>query len=319
MRKVLVTGALGVLGRYVTNFLKERNYEVVGADLAVSDYGDYIRADVTSFEDIYRVFKKESIEIVVHMAGEVGRMLGEEHPQRLIHVNDMGTLNMVKLCLEYKSKLVFFSTSEVYGHLFDSGKPVKEADIENSSPFITTNMYALSKLFGESIVKHYVENYGLDAATVRPFMIYGEGEYPSRYRSAITNFIFNALTGRNLSVHKGAVRSWCYVSDLAEGLNLVMKHESQGRYEAYNIGSSDYHTMEEIAQIVIEETGADFDQIELVDPPSKFLSIGKRASFEKIRSLNYEPKVPVREGIRKVVKWQRENVMKNSNFLRSSP
>src|SRR5207249_722245 len=129
-----------------------------------------------------------------------------------------------------------FSTSEIYGRLFDTGKPIREEDIENSSPFITTNMYALSKLFGEAIVKHYVDNYGLHAATIRPFMIYGEGEYPSRYRSAITNFIFNALTGRKLTVHKGALRSWCYVSDLAEGLNLLMKRQYQGRYEAYNVG-----------------------------------------------------------------------------------
>jgi len=74
----------------------------------------------------------------------------------MLYVNNIGTLNLIKLCLEYNARLVYFSTSEVYGRLFDKGIPVKEKDLEKESVFTTTNIYAMSKLFGEAIVKHYV-------------------------------------------------------------------------------------------------------------------------------------------------------------------
>jgi len=311
MKQVLVTGALGVIGQYLTDFLKQYRYEVISTDLLVRDYTDYIRADVTSFEDLYRILKENSIETIIHLAGEVGRMVGEEHPQKMVYVNNVGTINIVRLCLDYGCKLVYFSTSEVYGKLLDALEEVNEENLFNGSPFMTTNIYALSKLFGEAIIKHYVDNYNLNAVTIRPFIIYGPGEYPSRYRSAISNFVYWALTGKKLTVHKGAKRAWCYISDFVEGVRLVMEHPFTGKYEAFNIGSDEYHTMEEVAKIIIDEVGGDYNQIQIVEPPDKFLILSKRASIEKIRKLGYEPKTTLREGIRQVVKWQRKEVLRN--------
>ena len=170
----------------------------------MKDADNYVRADVTAFEDLYRVFKKNSIDIVIHMGAEVGRMQGEEYPQKMVYVNDVGTLNVIKLCIDHNTKLVYFSTSEVYGKLFDGGHTVIEEDLDRGSAFMTTNIYASSKLFGEVIVRHYVENYNLNAVTIRPFMIYGTGEYPSKYRTAICNFVYQALTGQTITVHRGA-------------------------------------------------------------------------------------------------------------------
>lgn len=315
MKKILVTGSLGFIGSFLVPCIKQHGYEVISTDLFVRDYSDYIRADTTSFEDMYNIFKKENIDVVVHMAGEVGRIVGEEHPQRMIYVNDIGVLNLIKLCLEYNCKLVYFSTSEIYGHLFDKEDPVKEEDVEKiGSPFITTNIYAMSKLFGEMLVKHYVDNYGLNAVTIRPFMIYGPGEYPSKYRSAIANFVYCALTGKKLTVHKGTERAWCYISDFVEGVILSMEHPFSGKYEAFNIGSEEYHTMEEVAKIVIEEAGGRYSQIELIDPPTKFLSPIKKASIEKAKSIGYMPKVSLREGVCKVIEWQKKEILKEGKL-----
>ncbi|WP_373839072.1 NAD-dependent epimerase/dehydratase family protein [Methanospirillum sp.] len=309
MKKVLVTGALGVIGRNLTQKLKSKNYDVVTTDISVQDYTNYIRADITSFEDLYRIFKKYKIDVVIHMAGEVGRMVGEEHPQKMVYVNNIGTLNIIKLCLENKTKLIYFSTSEVYGHLLDRGTHVLEDEIEKfGSPFITTNVYASSKLFGESLVRHYVTNYDLNAVTIRPFMIYGPGEYPSKYRSAICNFINSGLTGEKIVVHKGAIRSWCYVDDFIDGVCLTIENHPTGRYEAFNIGTDEYYSMEEVARMVIEETGGNYDQITCINPPEKFMSLVKMASIEKIKSLGYSPKVSLRAGIKIVVDWQKKNV-----------
>lgn len=311
MGKIFVTGALGVIGRFLVPYLRQRNYDVLSSDVYVRDYSDYIRSDITSFEDLYRVFRKEDIDTVIHMAGEVGRMVGEEHPQKMMYVNSIGTLNLIKLCLEHNCRLVYFSTSEVYGRLLDTGEEVKEEDLEKKgSVFITTNIYALSKLFGETMVRHYVGNYGLNAVTIRPFMIYGPGEYPSKYRSAICNFVYYALTGEKITVHRGAVRAWCYISDFAEGVLLVLKHPFSGAYEAFNIGSDECHNMEEVARMAIDECGGDYSQIEIVDPPTKFLSLVKKFSIDKIKSIGYEPKTSLKEGICRVAEWQRNEVLK---------
>ena len=313
MTKIFVTGALGFIGGYLVPYLTEQGHEVVSGDVHVRDYDDYVRADVTSFEDLYRIFKNENVEQVIHMAGEVGRMVGEEHPQRMLYTNNIGTLNLIKLCLEYKARLVYFSTSEVYGHLFDKGESVKEEDLEKGSVFTTTNIYAMSKLFGEAIVRHYVENYGLKAVTIRPFMVYGAGEHPSKYRSALINFVHSALTGEKLKVHKGTERAWCYVSDFIMGLYLVMQHPFSGKYEAYNIGSDEYHTMEEVAAMVVDECKADKSQIRIVEPPTKFLSLGKKFSIKKIRSIGYEPKISLKEGIQRVAEWQRKELLSKAD------
>jgi nucleoside-diphosphate-sugar epimerase len=310
MGKIFVTGALGFIGSYLVPYLREQGLEVVSSDVHVRDYDDYVRADITLFEDLYRIFEKEDIDTVIHMAGEVGRMVGEEHPQRMLYVNNIGTLNLIKLCLDHKCRLMYFSTSEVYGRLFEKGKTVKEEDLEKEgSIFVTTNVYAMSKLFGESIVKHYLENYGLNAVTVRPFMVYGPSEYPSKYRSALINFVHFALKEQKLTVHEGAERAWCYVSDFIRGVFLVMKHPFPGKYEAFNIGSEEYHTMEEVARMVIEECAGDYSQIKVVKPPSKFLILGKRFSIDKAKSIGYKPEVSLREGIHRVVNWQKKEML----------
>mgnify|MGYP001626175595 FL=1 len=311
MSKILITGALGVIGVFLYDSLKKDGFEIIGIDQKITDYSDYIRADVTHFEDLWKVFKKEKISTVIHLAGEVGRLIGEEYPQRMVYVNNVGLLNIISLCLEYNSRLIYFSTSEVYGKLFNEGKEVKEEDIElKGNPFITTNIYALSKLYGEAIVKHYVDNYGLKALTIRPFMVYGPGEYSNRYRSAISIFVYNALNNKPITVHKGAIRAWYYISDFIDGVKLLLDYPITEKYEAFNIGSDEYHSMEEIANIIIEEVGGDFENLKIIDPPSKFLSLVKRFSIEKIKNLGYKPKVSFREGVREVIRWQKE-VLKN--------
>jgi nucleoside-diphosphate-sugar epimerase len=307
MTKIFVTGALGFIGSYLIPYLNGQGHKVISSDVHVRDYADYVRADVTSFEDLYKIFRKENIDQVIHMAGEVGRMVGEEYPQKMMYVNNIGTLNLIKLCLEYNTKLVYFSTSEVYGRLFDKGEAVKEEDLEKGSVFTTTNIYAMSKLFGEAIVRHYVENYGLNSITIRPFMVYGSGEHSSKYRSALINFVNSALKGETITVHKGAERAWCYVSDFVNGVHLAMQQPFSGEYEAFNIGSDEYHTMEEVARMVVQKCDAKYNQIKIIEPPNKFLSLSKKFSIEKIRSLGYAPKVSLEEGIHRVAEWQRKN------------
>ena len=303
--KILVTGGLGRIGEHLVDELRKNN-PVLATDLIVSYTDGYMRMDVSSREDIDEVMEAWCPELTIHMAGEVGRLNGEAHPQRMLRTNCLGTLNITKACLKHGSRLINFSTSEVYGSAFDSHYPMDESG--DLDAFAQANVYSISKMTGESIVRHYVKNYGLEAITVRPFMVYGEGETPSKYRSALTNFVWAALNGRKFDVHKGTGRAWCHVDDFVQGLSLLLDMRPR-TYQAFNIGSEEYHPMEEVASMVIQETMADPSLINLVDAGNKFGVQVKHASIDKMKALGYKPRITLREGIRRVVKWQRENLL----------
>lgn len=305
--KILVTGALGFIGKRLFAALKKEGYDVLGVDLVIADYDDYIRADITYFEDVWKLFKEnDGFDMVIHLAGEVGRLNGEEYPQRMIYVNEVGTLNLIKMCLEYNSKLIYFSSSEVYGTLFDQ-KEVVEEDFEQLSPSRVTNIYAMSKLFGEGIVNHYVKNYGLLAVTVRPFMVYGPGVLASKYKSAIDQFVYNALNGKPFVVHRGSERAWCYVDDFVDGVITIVKNHSfkEKVYEAYNVGTQEYIATEELAKLILELTGRPSDLMKVVELPDRFISRKKRFSNQKLRKLGWEQKVFLRDGLNRVIEWYR--------------
>ena len=110
---VLVTGGLGVIGSRLVSHLRERGCEVIVSDKAVLKQENYVRGDVTRYEELVRIFKNYRIEHVFHFAGEVGRENGEQFPRRCIEINESGTINLAQLCLEYDARLYFASTSEI--------------------------------------------------------------------------------------------------------------------------------------------------------------------------------------------------------------
>ena len=307
--RFLVTGSRGMIGSHLMRRLSKE--AVLGIDQVNADADDYLRADVNDFDELYRAFRQFGPDLVIHMAGEVGRLNGEQYPRRMLRTNVLGTYNVLKLCMDYSCRLINFSTSEVYGEAFDDSVVDESARLQ---AFGTTNVYAASKLFGEALVRHYVENYELKAVTVRPFMVYGEGEEIRKTRSAINNFVANALAGTPLTVHKDTLRAWCYVSDFLDGLSLLFDREVQG-YQAFNIGSEQYTTALETAELVCEVAGASRGLIRLVDPPKVFSSPIKRASIARMKAMGYSPKVSLREGVGRVVEWQRSGMQRSRNPL----
>ncbi|HPT59734.1 MAG TPA: NAD(P)-dependent oxidoreductase [Fervidobacterium sp.] len=309
--KILVTGAMGFIGKYMIRALKNHGYDVTGIDLAIADSENYVRADITYFEDVWRIFKESNgFDVVLHLAGEVGRLNGEEYPQRMIYVNEIGTLNLLQLCLEYNSKLVYFSTSEIYGKLFDE-KEVCEEDFSIIGPDMVTNVYAMSKLFGEGIVNHYVKNYNLLAVGIRPFMIYGPGVTASKYKSAIDQFVYNSLNNKPFVVHQGSERAWCYIDDFIDAILKIVENHSftHNVYESYNVGTQEYISTEDLANLILELTGAPSNLMQIAQLPEKFISGRKRFSNKKLRDLGWEQKVLLRQGLQEVIKWYKSEMI----------
>ena len=306
----IVTGGQGVIGRRLVEQLRQQGKEVTVVDRARDPLGDELNADITRFEELWSVFKDTDVECVIHLAGEVGRMVGELRPNRMTYVNIIGTMNLIQLCLETNARLVLFSTSEIYG---DQGETPMSEDLEDTHQLKPTNIYAMTKLFAEKFARHYNENYGLQAIAIRPFMVYGPGEQPGPYRSAMANFIFKALKGEKITVHEGTVRSWTFLDDFVNGVLLATEKGDFANCAAYNIGRHDPTTMEEVARIALRLAGQSEDLIEREPPPSKFLSPIKVGSFDKAKEeLGFVAQTHIEEGIRKTMDWQKQAVLDNS-------
>ncbi|ENK1243099.1 NAD(P)-dependent oxidoreductase [Clostridium botulinum] len=309
---ILVTGGLGFIGKKLVEKLKleYKDYTIVVLDQYIRDYDDYIRSDITDFGEIYTNVKRinGNIKYIIHAASEVGRINGEEHPWKMIDSTVKGTLNLINIALEYDAKLVYFSTSEVYGDIFDD-KEVIEKDMLNVSPLTLNNVYAISKLFGESLVRHYVKNYGLKAVSIRPFMVYGPGVYSSKYKSALDIFIWNILNEKEINVDKDCVRSWCHINDFIEGILLIVrKHDfDRNEYQAYNIGNNkEYKTIEESAKFITKELHADPNLIKRQKFNGKFKSQSKYFNTDKLENLGFIPKVSIEEGIQEMISWYKK-------------
>ncbi|EJP6471462.1 NAD(P)-dependent oxidoreductase [Clostridium sp. L74] len=309
---ILVTGGLGFIGKKLVEKLKleYKDYTIVVLDQYIRDYDDYIRSDITDFGEIYTNVKRinGNIKYIIHAASEVGRINGEEHPWKMIDSAVKGTLNLINIALEYDAKLVYFSTSEVYGDIFDD-KEVIEKDMLNVSPLTLNNVYAISKLFGESLVRHYVKNYGLKAVSIRPFMVYGPGVYSSKYKSALDIFIWNILNEKEINVDKDCVRSWCHINDFIEGILLIVrKHDfDRNEYQAYNIGNNkEYKTIEESAKFITKELHADPNLIKRQKFNGKFKSQSKYFNTDKLENLGFIPKVSIEEGIKEMISWYKK-------------
>ncbi|MEM4217281.1 MAG: NAD(P)-dependent oxidoreductase [Candidatus Methanomethylicaceae archaeon] len=307
---VLITGGLGSIGSRLASHLREKGYEVIVSDKAILKQDYYVRGDVTRYEELAPIFKNYRIEHVFHFAGEVGRENGEQFPRRCIEINESGTINLAQLCLEYGARLYFASTSEIYG---DLGDMKLTEDLADRMVLRPTNVYGWSKLHAEHYLQHFVKNYGLRAISFRFFMCYGAGEYPDPYRSAMANFIYNVLRDEPITVHRGTYRSWCYIDDIVEACRLAMEKAPDNDYQAYNIGRDDLRSMEEIAELICELAGKPTSLINLTEPPKRLLTPVKNASFEKAyKAFGYKSKIPVEEGIRRTIEWQRQFVLKNN-------
>ena len=292
--RIVVTGGRGVIGQSLVPALIDDGHRVSVYDILDEPEQQH---DVCNGPFLQRFIAARRPDVVIHMAAQVGRLTGESDPLTSFRSNCEGTYNVVNACHQAGCWLINFSTSEVYGHNSVFGKP----DILEQN-----GIYGLTKLAAEGVVKHYVELGAIRAYSIRPFMVYGKHEVPNgEFRSAVSNFIDTAMKGDIINAHRGCVRSWCHVDDFIDGLRLVLATPPNWQdYKAFSIGTDEYRTMEDCAKIVIDTVGT--GSYVVTNPPAFLVSEVKKADFSHIRSLGFEPKVTLEEGVRRTYEWMRE-------------
>jgi len=212
----------------------------------------------------------------------------------------MGSINVLELAKKTKSKVLITSTSEVYGDPLQH--PQKETYFGNTNSFGPRSCYDESKRFAESATYVYLQKYKVDARIVRIFNTYGPRMKKDDGR-VISNFINQALGNRPITIYGDGTqtRSFCYVTDLIEGLTKAMFTEGT-KGELFNLGNPEEYSMLDLADKIKEMTSSAskiiFEKLPEDDPKQRRPDIGKAERF-----LNWKPQVGVEEGLQKTIEY----------------
>ncbi len=302
--KVVITGAAGFLGSHLVERFIRAGYDVIGIDNLITGSSQnvaHIESSNFKFLEhnvIESIPVEEKVDGILHFASPASPIDFDKIPLEIMDVNSVGTRN----CLEFARKrgIRFFmaSTSEVYGDPLVH--PQNEEYFGNVNPRGIRSVYDESKRFSEAMIYAYKRFYDVDVRVVRIFNTYGPRMRPDDGR-VIPTFIRQAIQEKPITVFGDGkqTRSFCYVDDLIEGI-FRLYHSDYSN--PVNIGNPIEYTILELVQELEEVFGKslqlDFKPLPQNDPLRRKPDITKAGDL-----LKWKPEIPLKEGLRKVVKW----------------
>jgi dTDP-glucose 4,6-dehydratase len=309
-KRIVITGAAGFIGSHLSDALLDRGYAVVGIDnLLTGDLAniahiknrdfEFIKHDVTNYINV-----EGPVYAVLHWASPASPIDYLELPIPTLKVGALGTHNALGLAKAKGARFVIASTSEVYGDPLEH--PQKETYWGNVNPVGPRGVYDEAKRFAEAMTMAYHRYHGLDAKIVRIFNTYGP-RMRVRDGRAVPAFMSQALRNEDVTVFGDGsqTRSFCYVSDLVDGIiKLMLSNENMPT----NIGNPAEMTIEQIAETIIEMTGSTsriiYQPLPEDDPKVRKPDITRARTL-----LGWEPKVDLREGLTKTIEYFRTKVL----------
>lgn len=315
----LITGCAGFIGTNLALALLEKGHYVIGMDNFITGHKNNIRVLTSKFPSKFNFIEHNIIEPlkwfdfipideIYHLASIASPEFYFRYPMETIMVNTVGTKNMLDLTRVHNCKILFTSTSEVYGD--PKVHPQPETYYGNVNSYGPRSCYDESKRLGETIVYEYRRMYDVNTKIVRIFNTYGPYMNLNDKRVVI-EFIKNALNGDPLLIHGNGyqTRSFCYIDDLVSGLILMMESEEEG---PINLGNDCYEEdVVTLASMVIELTSSFVPKISTIahDLAWKDDPQCRKPDLSQARyKLKYEPKVSLKEGIQKTVEYVREEL-----------
>lgn len=300
MATILVTGGLGSVGSPLVDELEARGHDVWVADLPWSEREKYYRCDVGEYRQLARIFEDHEFDFVYHLAAEFGRMNGENFYETMWQSNATGTKHMLRLQQEHGFKMIFSSSSEVYGD-YDG---VMEESVPHEKSIRQLNDYAISKWVNEQQIMNSADRHGTETVRVRLFNTYGPGEKYSEYRSVVAKFCYRALHDEPYHVYEDHHRSFTYVGDTVTTLANIVDNFIAG--EVYNIANTEYHGIKELSDLILDYLDKDDSKVEYRGT-EEHNTLNKRASVERAkRDLDHNPQMALEDGIPKTIEWMRD-------------
>ena len=308
MQKVLVTGGAGFIGSHLCDRLIKDGYSVVCVDNLITGSEQNISHLLSNenfkfhkLDIVWEWLDFGRIDYIFHLASPASPVDYQKYPEETATVNSMGTIGMLKQAVTHNARFLLASTSEVYGDPKEN--PQKEIYWGHVNSFGPRSCYDEGKRFAEAITYVYLHKYNLDARVVRIFNTYGPRMQKDDGR-VVSNFINWAITNQDIKIDGDGsqTRSFCFVSDLVEGLVKAMFSDST-KGEVLNLGNPEEYSMHDFANRIIELTNSESrivfsDKFRQDDPMQRCPDIGKAE-----RILNWKPTVTVDEGLRLAIDY----------------
>lgn len=296
--KVLVTGAAGFIGAHLCDQLEKDGHYVIGIDnfshASLHPYRKKVQYGDVRYRDTVDELV-ESVDIVIHCAAQIHVDKSISNPQETFDVNCTGTLNVLEACRKYGKKMIFASSSEVYGTaLTDSIDELHQ--LNSQSP------YAASKVFGDRLCHSYNETYGMDVAILRNFNTFGEWQSDagegSSYGAVIGIFTRQALNNEPLTIFGDGLqkRDYMWVGDACSAYRFMI--DQMG---VYNAGTGKTVQILDLARLIIKLTDSQ-SIIEHLD--NRRGEVRKLiCNSSKIQKLGWKPTVSFEEGLKRYIEW----------------
>ena len=320
-KKILITGGRGFLGRYFTEvFYRLNTFIEKPVDLIVLD--NLITGEKLNSQNQYKNFEflikdacepfdfKEHIDLIIHAAGIASPYYYRKKPIETLDVAIKGTRNSLDLAKKHNSKVIFFSSSEIYGDPDPKQIPIKENYRGNISSMGPRACYDESKRIGETLCYIYNNSFDVHTNIIRPFNVYGPGMNQKDYR-VLPNFISNIVNNKDLNIYGTGkqTRTYCYISDAIEGFLRIIAKGVSG--EAYNIGNNKpeisvielVSLLQKIHQKKFYSKKINYPDSYPEDEPQRRCPDIAKAK----KDLNYFPKVNLEDGLRNYLKWAKNN------------
>jgi len=325
MKRVLITGVAGMIGSHLLDSLMDKNYEIIGIDNLSFGKRENIRkhldvdrfkfynVDVVDFETL-KILSKD-VDIIIHLAA-VKKISEADSSMDTLLVNEGGTRNVLEAAHMWGAKVVFASTSDVYGMSPDI--PFREdGDLLLGPSMIKRWSYAVSKLYCEQMAYAYNEDYSLPIVIIRYFGGFSPRSSFSWSGGHIPIFVNAILNDQEVPIHGDGTqsRSMAYVDDIVEGTVLAMENE-KAIGEIINIGNDEEMTVIDAARLIHEvaATGKELKlkYIEMKEIFGKYKDIVRRKpDLTKAKVLlGYEPKISMEEAIRRMIAIRKKEANK---------
>ena len=310
MRKILVTGGLGFIGSNLVDKLILDNEVVIIDDFSTGQLKNVgrhlknprlklIKGSILEVNKVEEVLK-DGIDSIVHLAAVVSVVRSSREPRQVHQVNVEGTLNVLESCLKFPvERLVFTSSAAVYG---DSTPPPFRED----SPTSPLSLYGATKQAGEAYINAYHKSHGLKTVILRLMNIYGPRRSAGPYSGVMMKFAEAIESGEPLVVYGDGrqTRDFTYVTDVTEVIETCL-HRDEAVGKTLNIGTGVPTSVNELVNLFSLVRS---NRSQVVKSPARPGEIS--ASYANIskakETLDYEPRVGLREGIELFMRWYRD-------------
>jgi len=311
-RRILITGGAGFIGSHLADRLLADGNEVIAIDNLATGHTRNIEhlAGNTNFRFIHHnvtefIYIEGHLDVVLHLASLPSPVDYLKLPIPTLKVGAHGTHKALGLARAKNARFMLASTSEVYGDPLVHPQP--EDYWGNVNPVGPRGVYDESKRFAEAMTMAYHRYHGLDTRIFRIFNTYGPRMRPDDGR-VVTNFINQALHGQDLTVYDDGsrTRSFCYVSDLVEGILRLMDSD---QVDPVNLGNPGEMTILEFAEIVRRLTGevSSLNHVVPTDERTKDDPQVRRPDISRAREvLGWEPQVSLDEGLGHTIEYFRQ-------------